>query len=94
MQKVKIEVKVEKKYVDKFIKNYEQYVKLKALFEKNEITLAQRHDLFHSIDELKTAGVADADIVRITQLVGFVNYQVRLIQGIRLLVNKSNKENK
>ena len=47
-----------------------------------------------SIDELKTAGVADADIVRITQLVGFVNYQVRLIQGIRLLVNKSNKENK
>tara|TARA_B100000700_G_scaffold317677_1_gene409486 strand:+ start:1893 stop:2348 length:456 start_codon:yes stop_codon:yes gene_type:complete len=47
-----------------------------------------------SIDELKTAGVAEADIVRITQLVGFVNYQVRLIQGIRLLVNKNNKENK
>jgi len=47
-----------------------------------------------SIEKLKTAGVEDADIVRITQLVGFINYQVRLIQGIRLLINKSNKDNK
>lgn len=37
------------------------------------------------IDALQTQGVEDADIVRVTQLAGFVNYQVRFIAGLRLL---------
>lgn len=34
---------------------------------------------------LKTAGVSDADIVRLAELNAFVSYQVRVIAGLRLL---------
>ncbi len=37
------------------------------------------------IEALQSAGVDDADIVRLTQLVGFVNYQLRVAVGLRLL---------
>jgi uncharacterized protein YciW len=37
------------------------------------------------IEALKEAGVAEADIVRLSQLVAFVNYQVRVIAGLRLI---------
>ena len=37
------------------------------------------------IQALQAQGVGDADIVRITQLAGFVNYQVRFVAGLRLL---------
>lgn len=38
-----------------------------------------------AIEALQTAGVADADIVRLTQLIGFVTYQVRFATGLRLV---------
>jgi uncharacterized protein YciW len=34
---------------------------------------------------LQRAGVADADIVRLSQLIAFVNYQVRVVAGLRLM---------
>ncbi|EPX76649.1 hypothetical protein [Salipiger mucosus] len=34
---------------------------------------------------LQTAGVADADIVRICELVAFVAYQLRVVAGLRLM---------
>lgn len=34
---------------------------------------------------LQAAGIAQADIVRLTQLIAFVNYQVRVIAGLRLI---------
>ncbi len=37
------------------------------------------------IAALRAAGVAEADIVRLSQLVAFVNYQVRVIAGLRLI---------
>ena len=41
-----------------------------------------------TIDALQAAGVVDADIVRLTQLVGFVTYQAGLIAGLRLLSDR------
>jgi uncharacterized protein YciW len=38
-----------------------------------------------TIEALQAAGVADADIVRLTQLVGFVTYHAGLAAGLRLL---------
>ncbi len=37
------------------------------------------------IDGLKHAGLADADIVRLTQLNAFLAYEIRLIDGLRLM---------
>jgi uncharacterized protein YciW len=37
------------------------------------------------IAALRAAGIDDADIVRLSQLVAFVNYQVRVIAGLRLI---------
>ena len=37
------------------------------------------------IDHLKVAGIIDADIVRLSELIAFVNYQIRVVQGIRIM---------
>lgn len=37
------------------------------------------------IETLSSAGVTDADIVRLTQLNAFLAYEIRLIDGLRLL---------
>jgi uncharacterized protein YciW len=37
------------------------------------------------IAALKKAGVSEDDIVRLSELVAFVNYQVRLAAGLKLL---------
>ncbi len=34
---------------------------------------------------LKAAGVSDADIVRLSELVAFVSYQIRVVAGLRLM---------
>lgn len=38
-----------------------------------------------NIEAIRAAGVTDADVVRLTQLCGFLNYEARLIVGLRLL---------
>lgn len=37
------------------------------------------------VEALKSAGVGDADIVRLTELNAFLAYQIRLIAGLRLM---------
>ncbi len=37
------------------------------------------------VENLSRAGVADADIVRLTQLNAFLAYEIRLIEGLKLL---------
>ncbi len=49
------------------------------------VTTAPREATRDDIAALQQAGVADADIVRLSQLIAFVNYQVRLIAGLRLI---------
>ena len=37
------------------------------------------------IAALKAAGVGEADIVRLSELAAFVNYQLRVVAGLKLL---------
>ncbi|MCZ6875615.1 MAG: hypothetical protein O7G88_19160 [bacterium] len=38
-----------------------------------------------NIDALRQAGIAEADIVRLAELIAFINYQIRVVAGLRLL---------
>lgn len=49
------------------------------------LTLAPQDSTKATIEALGEAGVDDSDIVRLTQLVGFVVYQVRFATGLRLI---------
>ncbi|QFT30623.1 hypothetical protein K1718_07855 [Roseibium porphyridii] len=43
----------------------------------------------NDISDLQEAGVADADIVRLCELVAFLAFQIRVISGLRLMNGKS-----
>ena len=49
------------------------------------VTLSPRDATADDIAILQQAGVAEADIVRLSQVVAFVSYQVRVIAGLRLM---------
>ena len=49
------------------------------------VTRAPREATRQDIEALKAAGMAEADIVRLAQLIAFVNYQARVIAGLKLL---------
>lgn len=49
------------------------------------VTLAPRDATKADIAALKTAGLSEPDIVRLAELIAFVNYQARVIAGLRLL---------
>ena len=49
------------------------------------LTLRPRDATRADIEALVAAGVAEPDIVRLAELAAFVNYQVRVIAGLRLL---------
>ena len=51
----------------------------------DRLTSAPETSTATTIEALQAAGVDDADIVRLTQLIGFVTYQVRVIAGLRLI---------
>lgn len=53
------------------------------------LTLRPRDATEADIAALDAAGVATADIVRLSQLVAFVNYEARLVAGLRLLAAQS-----
>lgn len=49
------------------------------------LTRAPRDATRAAIDALRQAGVSEPDIVRLSELAAFVNYQIRVIAGLRLL---------
>lgn len=51
----------------------------------DRLTLAPREATRGHIEALRGAGVTDADIVRLSELTAFVNYQVRVIAGLALI---------
>lgn len=48
------------------------------------VTLQPRDAQPSDIESLKQAGISEPDIVRLTELLAFVNYQVRVIAGLKL----------
>ncbi|WP_354231020.1 hypothetical protein [Bradyrhizobium sp. F1.4.3] len=49
------------------------------------LTLSPREATRQDIAALKAAGVSEGDIVRLSELAAFVNYQLRVLAGIKLL---------
>ena len=49
------------------------------------LTLAPREATRADIETLKAAGLGEADIVRLSELAAFVNYQLRVVAGLKLL---------
>ena len=49
------------------------------------VTLSPKDATEEDIAALKRAAISEADIVRLTEIIAFVNYQVRVIAGLRLL---------
>jgi uncharacterized protein YciW len=49
------------------------------------LTCAPRNATRDDIAALKAAGVSEADIVRLSELAAFVNYQLRVVAGLKLL---------
>ena len=51
----------------------------------DRLTVAPRGATRSHIEALRGVGVSDADIVRLSELAAFVNYQVRVIAGLALI---------
>jgi len=51
----------------------------------DRLTVAPREATRAHIEALRSVGVSDADIVRLSELAAFVNYQVRVIAGLALI---------
>ncbi len=49
------------------------------------VTRSPRDATRHAIAALSAAGLAEPDIVRLSQVIAFVNYQVRVLAGLRLI---------
>ena len=49
------------------------------------VTQSPKNASVADINSLKDAGVTEADIVRLSEIIAFVNYQVRVVAGLRLL---------
>ena len=41
------------------------------------------------VSALQSAGMTDADIVRLSELIAFVSYQIRVVDGLRLMAEVS-----
>ncbi|NEI35153.1 hypothetical protein GR204_14330 [Rhizobium leguminosarum] len=51
----------------------------------DRLTVAPRDATRAHVEALRQVGVTDADIVRLAELAAFVNYQVRVLAGLKLL---------
>ena len=49
------------------------------------LTLAPREATRQDIEALTEAGLSEPDIVRLSELAAFVNYQLRVLAGLKLL---------
>ena len=61
--------------------------RLKAILRHTDlVTVNPKHATEADILALKSAGILEPDIVRLSELIAFVGYQVRLVKGLRLMV--------
>jgi uncharacterized protein YciW len=51
----------------------------------DRLTVAPRDATRAHVEALRQVGITDADIVRLAELAAFVNYQVRVVAGLKLL---------
>ena len=49
------------------------------------VSLAPKDAAAGDLEALQAAGISDADIVRLAELVAFLAFQIRVVQGLRLM---------
>ena len=60
--------------------------RLKAILRYADlVTVDPKRVTGSDISTLKAAGILDADIVRLSELIAFLAYQIRVVQGLRLM---------
>lgn len=60
--------------------------RLKAMIKHTDmVAVDPKQAVAGDIDALKAAGIADDDIVRLSEINAFVSYQIRLVVGLRLM---------
>ena len=60
--------------------------RLKAIVRHTDlVTLNPKEATADDISALRSAGLDDADIVRLSELIAFLSYQIRVIAGLRLM---------
>ncbi len=65
-------------------------IRLRAILRHTDlVTVDPKEAAGGDISALKSAGIAEADIVRLSQLIAFVSYQIRLVAGLRLMAEAS-----
>ncbi len=61
--------------------------RIQAILRQTDlVTMNPKHATAGDILGLKSAGVLEADIVRLSELIAFVSYQVRVVKGLRLMM--------
>ena len=64
--------------------------RLQAIIQHTDlVTRSPKDAAAGDIAALKAAGMPEQDIVRLSELIAFVNYQVRLVAGLRMMVAAS-----
>ena len=60
--------------------------RLKAISRHTDlVTLNPKEATADDISALRSAGLDDADIVRLSELIAFLSYQIRVVAGLRLM---------
>ena len=61
-------------------------IRLRAILRHADlVTVNPKEAVSGDISALKSAGIGDADIVRLSELIAFVSYQIRVVAGLRLM---------
>jgi uncharacterized protein YciW len=64
--------------------------RLSALIRHTDLIACQpRKASGADIELLSSAGVSEADIVRLSELIAFVSYQIRVVAGLRLMKGRA-----
>ena len=64
--------------------------RLKAIIRHSDlVTVNPKEAVSGDISALQSSGITDPDIVRLSELIAFVSYQIRVIAGLRLMAEVS-----
>ncbi|MCS5667571.1 MAG: hypothetical protein NZ876_09310, partial [Dehalococcoidia bacterium] len=60
--------------------------RMKAIIRHTDlVTLNPKDATAEDVSALRSAGLDDADIVRLSELIAFIAYQIRVVAGLRLM---------
>ena len=65
-------------------------IRLRAIIRHTDLVAVNpKEAVSGDVSALQNVGIADADIVRLSELIAFVSYQIRVVAGLRLMVEVS-----